>query len=386
MTPQPSPASAPSVVSEATELLRYYPDVDTPRSRRVLHVINGEHFAGAERVQDLLALRLPDHGFDVGFVALKAGRFGDVRESINTPLAEVSMASRWDLRSVRFVTRMLRDGDYHLLHAHTPRSALIASLASRATGVPMLYHVHSPTSRDSTHRIRNWVNDRVERFAIRSAAKLITVSPTLTEHMHSLGVAPERMQCVLNGVPAIAGAQPRCQPTDAWTVGMVALFRPRKGAEVLIESLAALRARGHNLRLRMIGSFESEAYEQQLIGLARRLEVLDAIDWTGFTNDVASELAKIDLLALPSLFGEGLPMVVLEAMAAALPVVATHCEGVSQAVLDGKTGRLVEPGSVGGMAAAIEEIVTGAYSYEQLSHAALNRHAEAFSDDTMARQ
>jgi len=350
----------------------------------VLHVINGEHYAGAERVQDLLALRLPEFGFDVGFVSLKQGRFGDARKSIRTPLAELSMSSRWDVRAASFVTQMIRDGGYQMVHAHTPRSALIASFASRRTGVPLVYHVHSPTSRDTTHRFRNWVNDYVERWSIRSAAKLITVSPTLTEHMQSLGVADERMRCVLNGVPAVEGAAARSRPTGRWTLGMVALFRPRKGAEVLIEALAALRSRGHNVGLRMIGPFETEAYEQELVSLARELQVSDAIQWTGFTENVPAQLAGIDALVLPSLFGEGLPMVVLEAMAMALPVVATHCEGVAQAVVDGQTGLLVEPGSAAALDAAIDRLLTGQLDYEQLSRAALARHAAEFSDEIMA--
>ncbi|MEM6329704.1 MAG: glycosyltransferase, partial [Planctomycetota bacterium] len=352
---------------------------------RVLHVINGEHFAGAERVQDLLALRLGEHGYGVGFVALKPGRFGEARRSTAAPLTELAMASRWDLRAARSVARLATTGGYRLLHAHTPRSLLIAAIAARRTGLPLVYHVHSPTSRDTTHRLRNWLNARVEAWGVRAAARLITVSPTLTRHMQSQGVAADTLCCVLNGVPAVPGATPRRPPTGEWTLGMVALFRPRKGAELLIESLATLRSRGVPLRLRMIGPFESAAYGEQLTGLARQRGVEGAIDWTGFTDCVPAELAKVDALALPSLFGEGLPMVVLEAMAAALPVVATRCEGVAQAVVDRQTGLLVEPGSGAALTAAIGQLVTGGVDYAALSAAALDRHAERFSDAIMAR-
>ncbi len=78
--------------------------------------------------------------------------------------------------------------------------------------------------------------------------------------------------------------------------------------------------------------------------LATKLGVASAIHWTGFTREVNAELAAIDLLALPSLFGEGLPMVVLEALAAGVPVVASDCEGVAQAVETGVNGVLVPAG------------------------------------------
>ena len=143
----------------------------------------------------------------------------------------------------------------------------------------------------------------------------------------------------------------RRPPTGMWTLGAVALFRPRKGIEVLLEALAMLRSRNVNVRLRAVGGFETPLYKADVLGLAERLDLAEAIDWIGFTRNVNRELAKIDLFVLPSLFGEGLPMVVLEAMAAGLPVVASRVEGVPEAVVHRETGLLVEPGSVSQLAA-----------------------------------
>ncbi len=381
-----------------TSLLNPIADPDQPALRvvspsddavclpRVLHVINGEHYSGAERVQDLLALRLPDHGYEVGFVALKPGRFGDCRQSDKAPLEELAMSSRWDLRAANRVAAIAREGNYQLIHAHTPRSAMIGSLAARREGLPFVYHVHSPTSRDSTRWLANWVNNRIERWSVSSATKVITVSPTLTRHMQSMGFQQDRLRCVLNGVPAQAGVVPRTRPEGPWTLGMVALFRPRKGAEVLLEALALLRSKGIVVNLRAIGPFETTPYEERLVSLANRLGVGGAVRWVGFTEDVSAQLDQIDALVLPSLFGEGLPMVVLEAMAAGLPVVATHCEGVAQAVAHRQTGYLVEPGSVSQLAQAIEDLTRGKLDYEQASAASIARHAERFSDDAMASQ
>jgi glycosyltransferase involved in cell wall biosynthesis len=166
---------------------------------------------------------------------------------------------------------------------------------------------------------------------------------------------------------------------------MVALFRPRKGAEVLIDALARLRERELDVRLEAVGPFETPEYEQQLHDRVHRLGLEEHVHWTGFTDDVAGALARADALALPSLFGEGLPMVVLEAMAAGLPVVATRCEGTVEAILNRETGFLVEPGSVSQLAAALEELFCGETDYPSMSLAARERHAEHFSDTAMAR-
>jgi glycosyltransferase involved in cell wall biosynthesis len=188
---------------------------------------------------------------------------------------------------------------------------------------------------------------------------------------------------VPNGVPGI-DLSPRQAAPATWTLGMTALFRPRKGIEVLLQALADVRRQGRDVRLRAIGPFETPVYGADVRALADQLGVASAIQWTGFVSDVTAELQKIDALVLPSLFGEGLPMVVLEAMAAGVPVIASRVEGVPEAVRHGEEGLLVEPGQPAALAAAIADLVTGRVDYAALSAAAQARHAEHFSADRMA--
>ncbi|HEX3599608.1 MAG TPA: glycosyltransferase family 4 protein [Lacipirellulaceae bacterium] len=355
-----------------------------PKSIFALHLVNGEHYSGAERVQDLLARQLPRFGCEVGFACVKPERFPNTRETKTAPLVEMPMHGRFDLRIVKQLEKLCRNEDYDLIHAHTPRTALVGRLAARRAGVPFIYHVHSPAGRDSTRRILNWINAAAEWAVVRGADRLITVSPSLRDYMIGRGISAERITCVPNGVPGPNFVAERRPPAAAWTLGTVALFRPRKGIEVLLEALAMLRSRNINVRLRAVGGFETSLYKAEILGLAERLDLADAIDWIGFTRNVNRELAKIHLFVLPSLFGEGLPMVVLEAMAAGLPVVASHVEGVPEAILHRETGLLVEPGSVSQLTTSIEEVISGGVSYTDLSHGARQRHAERFSDLKMA--
>lgn len=349
-----------------------------------LHLVNGEHYSGAERVQDLLARQLPQFGCEVGFVCVKPQRFPNARETKTAPLVELPMRGRFDLRVVKRIAELVCSEDYDLIHAHTPRTALVGRLAAQRAGVPFIYHVHSPAGRDSTRRLFNWINATAEWAVVRGADRLIAVSPSVRDYMTGRGIPAERITCVPNGVPATNNRTERCPPTGTWTLGAIALFRPRKGIEVLLEALAMLRSRNVNVRLRAVGGFETTMYKADVLGLAERLGLAESIDWIGFTRNVNRELAKIHLFVLPSLFGEGLPMVVLEAMAAGLPVVASRVEGVPEAVMHRETGFLVEPGSVSQLARSIEEVVAGGVDYSALSRGARTRHAEAFSDTTMA--
>jgi glycosyltransferase involved in cell wall biosynthesis len=352
---------------------------------RVLHLINGEHYSGAERVQDLLARELPHFGYDVGFACVKPFRFPNARESKSVPLVELPMRGRFDLRVVKKLTQLIQSEQYALVHAHTPRTALVGRLASQRADVPLIYHVHSPAGHDSTRHFVNAFNSLVEWHTLRSADRLIAVSPSLQRYMAARGFDANRIVCVPNGVPIARATIDRSPPVGTWTLGTIALFRPRKGTEVLLEALAALRSWGVDVRLRAVGGFETLAYETAILGLADRLGLAGSIDWTGFTRDVNAELAQMDVFALPSLFGEGLPMVVLEAMAAGVPVVATRVEGVPEAVVHRETGLLVDPDSVSQLASAVRQFVDGKVNYVDMSRRGRERHAELFSDVAMAR-
>ena len=108
-----------------------------------------------------------------------------------------------------------------------------------------------------------------------------------------------------------------------------------------------------------MGDFESPDYDHRVKQLVWDLGLEAAIDWVGFQRDIDGQLAQMDLLVLPSLFGEGLPMVVLEAMSAGLPVVAADVEGIPEAVRDGREGLLVPPGDPQELAGAIGRIAGG---------------------------
>ena len=333
----------------------------------VLHVINGEHYSGAERVQDLLAACLPEYGYAVEFACLKPDRFPEARQTASAPLFEFPMQHRFDLRPVWPLIRLIRRRKYRLLHAHTPRSALLASLAAKLTRTPLVYHVHSPTSRDSTRRYRNWFNDLNERFSLGGASRLITVSGSLRRHMCLQGYAEERIRVVPNGVPQSSHLRPDSLPEAPWTIGTVALFRPRKGLEILLDCLSRLRELGHRVELRAVGPFETDEYQASIEARVRDLGLVDQIEWIGFTSDVGSELTKMDLFVLPSLFGEGLPMVMLEAMASGVPIVATRVEGVPEAIDDGVNGLLAQAGDPEDLAGCIRSILKGDLSWPSLA-------------------
>jgi glycosyltransferase involved in cell wall biosynthesis len=350
---------------------------------RVLHVINGEHYAGAERVQDLLAAGLGPLGFDVAQVCVKPGSFAAMRQAQSVPLHLAPMRNRFDLRPAWKLARLVRQGGFRLIHSHSVRTALVGSLAAAMTGVPLVHHLHSPTDCDSTRGWQDRMNAWAERLGVRRAAAVLAVSASLGEYAERQGYAAEKVTVVPNGVPRRRPVPMREPAKQTWTLGMVALFRPRKGIEVLLRAMARLRSDGLAVRLRAVGDFESAEYGRQVKCLSEQLGLTGAIDWLGFQRDVDAQLAEMDLFVLPSLFGEGLPMVLLEAMSAGLPIVSTRVEGIPEAVRHGREGLLATPGDPLDLAGAIALVVRGQVDWRVLRAACLARHAERYSETRM---
>lgn len=353
-------------------------------NRKVLHLINGEFYSGAERVQDLLGLSLPRYGWDVGFACLRPGRFAGERRAREAAIFDVPMNSRFDFSPVGAVSKLLVDGGYDLLHTHTPRAALIGRFAAARAGVPMVHHVHSPTRRDTENRVRNIVNSLAENFSLSRAKRLIAVSSSLRHYLLDCRFSEKLISVVQNGVPVIKPESQWALPKAEWVIGTVALFRPRKGLEVLLEALSQLIKSGMPVRLRAVGGFETTEYQKNVLGLVESLGIGDYIEWTGFTSNVNAEFEKMHAFVLPSLYGEGLPMVVIEAMAAGLPVIGSKVEGIPEVLGDDEFGFVVEPGNSRAMKDVILRLITTGQARD-IAVAGHARQRDHFSDDAMAR-
>jgi glycosyltransferase involved in cell wall biosynthesis len=355
-----------------------------PVGTRVLHLINGEFYAGAERVQDLLALRLGHCGFEVSFACLKDGIFAARRQAQQAPLYPMPMRSRLDVALCLRLARLIQNQEFRLLHTHTPRTALIGRLVSLLTHRPMIHHVHSPAERDTEQGWRNVRNDLVENFSLRGAKRLIAVSGSLEERLRERGYPAARIRQIPNGVPVAERSRRRYQPGQELTLGMIALYRPRKGIEVLLEAMSLVRTAGLHVRLHAVGPFETPEYERAVRARAEQLGLTRLITWAGFSADVNAEFRRMQLFVLPSLYGEGMPMVVLEAMAAGLPVVSTRVEGIPQVVRHGQDGLLAAPGDPVDLADALRRFLSGEVSAEAMGDSGWQRQREHFSDVSMA--
>jgi glycosyltransferase involved in cell wall biosynthesis len=316
---------------------------------------------------------------------LKDGVFAKHRKS-GVPLEVMPMRSRFDFSIVNRIATLAKSGGYQIIHTHTPRSALIGRLVASKLRLPLVHHVHSPTQRDTESKFRNLANAFVEdHLVLPSATHLVAVSSSLKSYLLNRGVSSARVTVVPNGVPVVRSEPAWRPPTHEWVIGTVALFRPRKGIEVLLQSLRELLAQGLDVRLKAVGTFETSDYKQSITGLVKELGLVDKVEWTGFSNDVHREMESMHVFVLPSLFGEGLPMVVIEAMSVGIPVVASRVEGIPEVLNTSEVGVVVEPNDVPSLTNGLKALISGNVPAQAMARAAHGRQINQYSDVAMAR-
>jgi glycosyltransferase involved in cell wall biosynthesis len=338
------------------------------RSLRVLHLINGEYFGGSARV----LMNYVESEARRADVAVGVHFEGELEHRLRAAQIEtevIAMRGRLDLAAARSVLRLARRFRADIVHTHQVRNTLLARLAATGGGPPVVTHVHSPAFRESTDAVRNAITGTVDRVLARRTRRFIAVSESLAGELRRLGIRRDRIRVVPNGIPLPAAATGASRaalrtelglPATEPLIGMVANFRPRKGTEDLLDAAGLLAASGIPVRLVLVGEAFREGardYAAELRQRAERLQIADRVIFTGFRADPDRVIAGLDAFVLPSRFGEGLPMVLLEAMGAGVPVITTPVEGIVEVVEDGRNGRLVPAEDPASLAAALRGLI-----------------------------
>lgn len=236
------------------------------------------------------------------------------------------------------------------LHCHFAQSsATVAMLAAELADLPFSFTLHGPA--DLYEPQRWYLGEKIARAAFVACISHFARAQAM------LFSAPEhwgRLRIVHCGVvPETYAAPARAKRSDDMvSLLFVGRLAPVKGLRVLLEALAAARKTHPGLRLTIVGDGDDRAH---LEALAKPMG--DAVQFTGYLSqdEVAATLADADAFVLPS-FAEGLPVVLMEALAAGKPAIAPRVAGVAELIKDGQTGYLIHAGDVVGLTRALEKL------------------------------
>jgi glycosyltransferase involved in cell wall biosynthesis len=278
-----------------------------------------------------------------------------------------------DLLALARLVHLLRRIRPHVLHSHTPKGGLLGMLAGALAGVPVrVYHLHG-LPLQTARGYRRLLLHLTERTACALADQVLCVSHSLRDAALAAGVVSPTKALVpasgsVNGVDADhtfnparhAGVRGRVRerygiPPDASVVGFVGRLVRDKGVVELAAAWRELRSRFPKTHLLLVGPLESE--DSVPVDVVRELQADPRVHLLGLEWDVAPLFAAMDVLALPT-HREGLGMVLLEAAAMGLPVVASRTTGCVDAVVDGVTGTLMPVGDADALARALERYLS----------------------------
>lgn len=359
---------------------------------RLLWLIDTLHVGGAEALVMSFARSYDRDAYELHVGALSSRGENLMEQELRASGIDTTNFGARNLRDVRAFRRLLRfvrEHDIQLVHAHLTYSAVWASILSRITKIPSIVSLHvapSATKAIQPNAVRRKlvdVKDRLMRFLIgRWASSVVMVSGGLRDvYLANGGLPAEKIRVVHNGIELERFRRDRAEtrarlahelsiPIDARIAVTVSVLRPAKGIEVLLDAVRLV----------------PDAYfviagdgpmREEWTALAERSGVASRVRWAGYRRDVEAILASCDLFVHPSL-DDAFPTVLLEAMAAGLPVVASRVGGIPEIVDDGVTGTLVPAGDAERLARAIRTLLADGAALARMSEAASER-ANRFS-------
>ena len=347
---------------------------------RVAHIEMGSHlYGGAQQVlylleafssSDVTSMLICPVGSAIGKAARERG----------VAVEEVGYRGDLDWVVVPKITRLLRQQSIDLVHVHSRRGAdLWGGLAARQVGLPCVI-----SRRVDHHQARWWAG---LKYAM--CAHVIAISEGIRAVLLADGVSAEKVSCVRSAVDFerfqtvsdSAGVKARFGlPDDSVVVGMAAQLIPRKGHDVLLEAVSALKDRWPQLRVLIMGKgplATSVAQQIDAMGLEEQVHCV------GFLTDIETVLPHLAFLVHPART-EGLGVALLQAASAGLAVIASRAGGMPEAVLDEGTGLLIPPGDAQVLVAAMERLLSDPVLADEYGAAGRRRMAAEFSIAAMA--
>jgi len=299
--------------------------------------------------------------------------------------------SPWsDARVVKSLKHHLRDHPYDLIHAHASKPGFIARLAAHGSGLPVIYSPHCFSFHKGTSPLEASLFALAERFAAKhwtSRFLLVAESEKRLAQKYKVG-RPEQFRTVFSGIDAKDYQEPVNRPTqrdllglpaEGFVVGSIGRLGRQKAPLDFIRAAAILSRSMPEVQFIWIGSGPLKAEAEQM---SESLGLTNKMHFVGDRKDVAACLAVMDCYVHTSLW-EGFPLVILEAMAAGVPVVATDIPGTDEAIRSGSDGLLIPPADPQACAEAINQVLSDPGLAHQLSQAGKEKVITRFNRQQM---
>ena len=279
-------------------------------------------------------------------------------EQYRAPLVSIADRGPWDWRVVKELLAVCKREKVTIWHGHDYKTNAMGLLLKKLWPMRLVTTVHGWVH----HTTRTPLYYRIDRYCLPRYERVISVSDDLLEACSNAGVRPEQNRLLENAIDteeyirrqATVTAKAKLElPIQGILIGAVGRLEPEKAFDVLIRAVKDLRDRIHDVRLVIVGEGSERT---RLTELASELEIADRVHLVGWQSDVKAYFEAMDVFALSSL-REGLPNVLLEAMAMEVPCVATRIAGIPKLIESGVNGLLVPAGNQNEMTTALHRLI-----------------------------
>lgn len=359
--------------------------------RYILHVMgmDSSKYGGIERFNVALSEALLEKGFHSVFVYESEPASKEFMSDLKESEAQVfvSNSRKHPLRFCLDFVRLLRQYHPMLVHAHFTKARFYAIPIAYLLGISRLFFtIHSRM--DPKNRIKPLTRLWYERA--NKMAKVIAVSDDIESNYRANWPQATTKRIYL-GVETISGNKHECRsklgiPERQTMVLTVANFNQIKGLDVLCKAISLLKQRGElgsEVRFYIVGQPESDKLE--LEALLSELGLCDFVEIVGISNEVPSYMCAADFYVQPSR-SEGLPLALMEATSASLPIIGTRVGGIPEIVREGYNGLLVDSENERMLADAISKMLSDIQMRSSFSEHSFKLYHELFSIDNGVRQ
>jgi glycosyltransferase involved in cell wall biosynthesis len=334
----------------------------------ILHAMLGAGFGGLEQVfldyQPILRRITEARGGSCVALVRRGGEAARRAAAYGERLDYVLAYSDWDPLSVASVRAAVRRHGPGLGVAHGQRAYRLLARALPA-GTPIIAVIHKPS---------------FDVDLVRTT--YVCVGAHLADAVRARGVAPGRVRVVPN---AVALDCPRAQARASGAAPLIVAggrLHEKKGFDILVRAVAELRARGVAAECRIAGEGPERT---RLEALVAALALQDRVSLAGWTDDLPAFLACGEVFAFPS-YQEGFPLVLLQAMAAGLPIVSSAIDGPNEMLAQDESGLLVPAGDPKALAEALATLIADPTRAARLAAAARVAVERDFGPDALARR
>jgi len=352
----------------------------------ILLVIDDASIGGGQQHVLALAERLIGQGLEVAVACEARGYLVEELRGRRITQYPLRLPENPSLRALADTIKVIRAGGARLVHTHGGTAGFYGRVAAHRLGDVRTVHTYHGIHYLHQKSVRKRTLHRaVDRFLLRWTDEVICVAKSDRDLALNERLAlPDHVSVIYNGID-LSRFEPRSHEGQAegrFVVGTVGRLHVQKGHVHLLEAAALIRQSHPQVCIRIIGDGPLRG---QLEAHARALRVDGIVEFLGARNDVPEQLRQFDLFVLPSLW-EGLPYVLLEAMATGVPVVATDVDGVREVIADSAEGVLVPPSDSRALATAVIHLAADAARRAELGARGAQAVRQRFSLDAMIEQ